>query len=133
MHDVFHANCLRKASTDPLPGQVEPEEQLIKINGHPKWLVQEILNSRLFYGRLQYKVSWVAHDLDPTWYNAHGFIGAPHKVRDYYEAYLEKAGPLARLSLWLQAYEADEALEVTDEDDKVARKPRTVHRLARRK
>jgi hypothetical protein len=75
----------------------------------------------------------VAHDPDPTWYNAHGFIGAPHKVKDYHEAYPEKAGPPARLSLWLQAYEADEALEVTDEDDKVARKPRIAHRLARRK
>jgi hypothetical protein len=35
--------------------------------------------------------------------------------------------------LWLQAYEADEALEVTDEDDKVAGKPRIAHRLVRRK
>jgi hypothetical protein len=50
MHDVFHANRLRKASTNPLPGQVEPEEQLIKIDGHPEWLVQEILDSCLFYG-----------------------------------------------------------------------------------
>jgi hypothetical protein len=49
MHDVFHANRLRKASTNPLPGQVEPKEQLIKINSHSKWPVQEILNSRLFY------------------------------------------------------------------------------------
>jgi hypothetical protein len=66
MHDVFHANRLRKASTNPLPRQIEPEEQLIKINSHPKWLVQEILNSCLYHGWLQYKVSWVAHDLDPT-------------------------------------------------------------------
>ena len=56
MHNVFYANRLRKASTDPLPGQVEPKEQPIEINGHPKWLVQEILDSRLYYGRLQYKV-----------------------------------------------------------------------------
>jgi len=66
MHDVFYADRLRKASTDPLLGQVEPEEQPIKINGHPEWLVQDILDSRLYHGRLQYKVSWVAHDLDPT-------------------------------------------------------------------
>jgi hypothetical protein len=50
MYNVFHANRLRKASTNPLLGQVEPKEQLIKINGYPKWLVQEILNSCLFYG-----------------------------------------------------------------------------------
>jgi len=36
MHDVFYANCLRKASTNLLPRQVEPKEQLIKINSYPK-------------------------------------------------------------------------------------------------
>ena len=50
MHDVFYTNCLRKASTNLLPRQVEPKEQLIKINGYPKWLVQEILNSCLHRG-----------------------------------------------------------------------------------
>ena len=50
MYNVFYANRLRKASTNPLPRQVEPKEQLIKINGHPKWPVQEILNSRLHRG-----------------------------------------------------------------------------------
>ena len=36
MHDVFYANYLRKASTNPLPRQVEPKEQLIKINSYFK-------------------------------------------------------------------------------------------------
>jgi hypothetical protein len=36
MHDVFYANYLRKASTNLLLGQVEPKEQLIKINSYPK-------------------------------------------------------------------------------------------------
>jgi hypothetical protein len=36
MHDVFHANCLRKASTNLLPRQVKPKEQLIKINSYSK-------------------------------------------------------------------------------------------------
>ena len=36
MHDVFYANRLRKAFTNPLPRQVEPKEQLIKINSYPK-------------------------------------------------------------------------------------------------
>ena len=56
MHNVFYANCLRKASTNLLLGQVEPKEQPIEIDGHPEWLVQEILDSCLYRGRLQYKV-----------------------------------------------------------------------------
>ncbi|KAF2175996.1 hypothetical protein K469DRAFT_700576 [Zopfia rhizophila CBS 207.26] len=46
-------------------------------------------------------------------YNARGFIGAPHKVRDYHEA--------------------EEDLEVTEEDDKAALKTRVVQKSARRR
>ena len=66
MYDVFHADRLRKASAEPLPGQIEPEEPAVEVNGHPEWPVQEILDSGLFYGRLQYRAAWLAHDPDPT-------------------------------------------------------------------
>jgi len=118
MHDVFHADRLRKAATDALPGQIEPKEEPIEVNGNPEWQVEEILDSRIYRGRLQYKVSWVAYDPDPTWYNARGFAGAPYKVRDYHQAYPEKPGPPLRLDTWLRAYEAGEHLETTDNDDK---------------
>jgi hypothetical protein len=36
MYNVFYANYLRKAFTNPLPRQVEPKEQLIKINSYSK-------------------------------------------------------------------------------------------------
>jgi hypothetical protein len=36
MYNVFYANYLRKASTNLLPRQVEPKEQLIKINSYLK-------------------------------------------------------------------------------------------------
>ena len=57
MHNVFHADRLRKAATESLPGQIEPEEEPIEVNSNPKWLVEEILNSRIYRGRLQYKAS----------------------------------------------------------------------------
>jgi len=56
MHDVFYVDQLRKAS-EPLLGQVEPEEEPIEIDGNPEWPVEEILDSRIYRGRLQYKVS----------------------------------------------------------------------------
>ncbi|KAF2180268.1 hypothetical protein K469DRAFT_715526, partial [Zopfia rhizophila CBS 207.26] len=95
----------------------------LKLPPHMRMLdpVQEILDSRLFHGRLQYKASWLAHDPDPAWYNARGFIGAPHK------------DPPARLDAWLKAYEAEEDLEVTEEDDKAALKTRVVQKSARRR
>jgi transposase InsO family protein len=121
MNDVFHADRLRRASTDALPGQIEPMEEPIEVDGHPEWPVQEILDSRLYRGRLQYKAAWVAHDPDPTWYNARGFIGAPHKVRDFHKAYPDKPGPPMRLEAWLRAFETNEDLDPTEEDDKTVR------------
>ena len=123
MHDVFHADRLRKAATESLPGQIEPEEEPIEVNGSPEWTVEEILDSRIYRGRLQYRASWTGCDPDPTWYNARGFVGAPHKVKEYHQAYPDKAGPPLRLNIWLQAYEAKRHLGITEEDDKAAGKP----------
>ena len=121
MHDVFHADRLRKA-TEPLLGQAEPEEQPIEVNGNPEWAMNEILDSRIYRGRLQYRASWTGCDPDSTWYNAHGFMGAPYKVRDYHQAYPKKPGPPARLEAWLQAYEDGRDLETTEEDDEAVSK-----------
>jgi len=51
MSDIFHANRLRKASL-LLPGQVEPEQPPIKINGQPEWEIKQILDSRIHRSRL---------------------------------------------------------------------------------
>ncbi|KAF2179470.1 hypothetical protein K469DRAFT_716260 [Zopfia rhizophila CBS 207.26] len=55
----------------------------------------------------------LAHDLDATQYNAQDFIGTSHKARDYHEA--------------------EEDLEVTEEDNKAVLKTRVVQKSARRR
>jgi hypothetical protein len=96
-----------RPSADTLPGQVDPEEEPIEVDGNPEWQVDEILDSRIHRGRLQYKAAWVGFDPDPTWYNARGFMGAPQKVKDYHLAYPDKPGPPVRLEAWLEAYRAE--------------------------
>jgi predicted aspartyl protease len=103
IHDVFHADRLRKAA-EPIQGQEDPEQPPIEIDGEPEWTVQEILDSRVNKGRLQYRAAWTGFNPDLTWYNALGFKGAPYKVRDFHVAYLNKPGPLKGLSRWIEAY-----------------------------
>ena len=75
---------LSKDPNDPLPGQQNPKPAREIVIGQEEWEVREILAVRLIRNRLKYQVSWVGHDPDPQWYPASNFIGAPYKLRDFY-------------------------------------------------
>ena len=63
IHLVFSPDRLRKASQNPLPGQINPEPPPVNITGDDKWEVQEILASK---GRkyLYYYIKWLNRDED---------------------------------------------------------------------
>ncbi|KFZ20419.1 hypothetical protein V501_00153, partial [Pseudogymnoascus sp. VKM F-4519 (FW-2642)] len=42
----------------------------IVVNGQEEWDVDEILASRGYYGKLQYRVKWANSNPDPAWYYA---------------------------------------------------------------
>ena len=70
VHPIFSPDKLRKASTDPLPGQKSDPPLPIHVNGDDEWEVDKILASRVVRGILKYRVSWTGYDPDPTWYPA---------------------------------------------------------------
>lgn len=56
MSNVFHADRLRKAAENPLPGQYQEPEPPTEINGEPEYDVEEVLASRVRNGGLQYQI-----------------------------------------------------------------------------
>jgi hypothetical protein len=64
IYPVFSLDRLRKARTDPLLGQINDLQPLIVISSEEEWEVQEVLASKLVYGKLQYRINWVGHDED---------------------------------------------------------------------
>ena len=54
IHNVFYPNFFRKASTDPLTSQVNESVLPIIINNEEEWEIEDILDSRSFWGKIQY-------------------------------------------------------------------------------
>jgi len=56
IHDVFHSGLLRPAVDDPLPGQKNEPPGPIVVNDEDEWEIDDILDSRRYRRRLQYRV-----------------------------------------------------------------------------
>jgi transposase InsO family protein len=118
---TFHADRLRKAAQNPLPGQKEDPPEAEEIDGAPEWEVEEILSSRVT-GRnkkLQYQVQWVGYDPDETWQEARNLKNAPAALKAFHDRYPRAAGPPVRLLEWLAAA-AEDKFNPDHEDDNKA-------------
>jgi len=56
IHDVFHSELLRSAVNDLLPDQKNELSKSIVVNDEDEWKINDILNSRRYRRRLQYRV-----------------------------------------------------------------------------
>ena len=55
-----------------------------------EWEVEEIVDSRWHYGRLQYRAAWIGYGPDPQWYPADNFENATELVDEFHTRYPEK-------------------------------------------
>lgn len=95
IHSTFHTSLLRPVADDPLPGQIPlPPPPVMTEDEDDEWELDDILDSRRYRGRLQYKVAWTGHPPDPTWYPATNFSNAQETVDEYHRKYPSKPGPV---------------------------------------
>ena len=86
LHPIFNVVKLLQAPEDFIPGwKAHPPLPLEMVNGEEYYIVEQILDSQLTRGQLQFLVKWKGYEenswvLDPD-------IAAPDKVWEFYNAH----------------------------------------------
>jgi len=92
IHPVFHISLLEPVGTDPLRGQTHPPPPPVIVDNQEEWEVDEVLDSRRRYGKLEYLVRWLGYD-PPTWEPSKFLEHAPVVVHKFHELYPSKPRP----------------------------------------
>ncbi len=92
IYDTFHISFLRSAFNDFLIEQLQFSSLSIVIDeqNEKKYEIDDILNSRYHYEKLQYKVVWIDYFSDRTWYSTENFEHFKNILKNYHQRYSEK-------------------------------------------
>ncbi len=105
IHNTFHISLLRSASNDSLIEQIQSSSFSIVIENEEKeYEINDILDSRYHYDKLQYKIVWTDHSSDRAWYSAENFQNHSKEIlNDYHQKYSEKFESKLRLIVIIEA------------------------------
>jgi len=86
LHLVYNVVKLSPAPDDPIVGRCRnPPLPLELIDGEEEYIVEEILNSRMFQRKLQYLVKWEGYGIEGnTWEYLENLAHAPQKVMEFH-------------------------------------------------
>ena len=90
IHPVFHVSLLESRSKDTFPNQRQEAPQPIEIDGD-HYEVEQILDSRIHRGRLEYLVHWLGYEeADRSWEPISNLDGCDEAISDFHEQYPNK-------------------------------------------
>jgi len=92
IHNTFHISLLELHNDNKLPSQRSEPPPPIIIEGEPEYELEEIIDSRLHYNKLQYRAKWTGYspEYDKTWYPADNFENADLAKRNFHSRYPSK-------------------------------------------
>ena len=86
LHPVFNVVKLSPAPDDRIVGRRQnPPPPLELVDGEEEYIVEEILNSRMFRRKLQYLVKWEGYGIEGnTWEYSENLTHTPEKVTEFH-------------------------------------------------
>jgi len=92
IHNTIHISLLEPYENNKLPSQRQEPPPPIIIEGEPEYELEEIIDARLYYGKLQYRAKWTGYspEQDKVWYPASNFENAVNAKQRFHERYPEK-------------------------------------------
>jgi len=94
IHNTFHISLLEPDQDNPFPSQIKEPPPPIKIEGEDEYKLDEIIDSRLHYNKLQYRAQWKGYspEYDKVRYTAENLNNAEHTVQRFHRGYPSKPG-----------------------------------------
>jgi len=92
IHNTFHISLLELYNDNKLPSQRSEPPPPILIEGEPEYELEEIIDSRLHYNKLQYRAKSTGYspEHDKTWYPADNFENTDLAKRNFHSRYPDK-------------------------------------------
>ena len=88
LHPVFNVIKLTAAPEDPIPGRrARPPPPPVVISGEEEYVVEQILDSRLWQGKLQFKVKWKGYGVEENSWEPAADVHADALVREFYRSH----------------------------------------------
>ena len=85
LHPVFNVVKLTPAPADPIPGRhPKPPPPPELVDGEEEYEVEEILDSKMFRGRLQFLIKWKGYSREHDSWEYATEVHAPKLVADFY-------------------------------------------------
>jgi len=94
IHNTFYISLLEPYQDNRFPSQIKEPPPPVQIEGEHKYKLDEIIDSRLHYNKLQYRAKWRGYspEHDKVWYPAENFNNAEHTVQRFHRRYPGKPG-----------------------------------------
>jgi len=94
IHNTFHISRLEAYQDNRIPSQIKDPPPPIQIEGEDEYELDEIIDSRLHYNKLQYRAKWKGYspEHDKVWYPAEKLNNAEHTVQRFHRRYPRKPG-----------------------------------------